>query len=251
MGKIIVSTSWDDGNMLDYKLVSLLEKYNLSGTFYPCKSTTRFDDRMIKDIFLKYEVGAHTLTHSKLTEISINKAAEEIKKSKNWLEGIFEKEVNMFCYPYGLYDDQIKEAVEKVGFTGARTTDNFRFDVGGDLFSIPVTLQVFPFPVFPSKNHGYKFMVYRNLEYFRNIKRLKLSPLSMVSWSKLATASFDYAEQHSGVWHIWGHSWEIERYNMWEDLETVFRYVANRPNCKYVNNSFLAAMIKPYQLNNN
>ena len=242
MRKIIVSTSWDDGNKLDFKLLSLLEKYNLCGTFYFCKSTTEFDNNMIKDIFLKYEVGAHTLTHPKLTEISKNRAIEEIRKSKSWLEDIIGEKVSMFCYPYGIYDEQLKKEVEKIGFAGARTADNFRFDVGKDSFSIPVTLQVFPFPVFPSKNHKFNFIVCRNWAYFQNIKRLKLQPLSLMSWSNLAIASFDHVEKYGGTYHIWGHSWEIEKYHMWNDLEAVFQYVGNRSNCEYVNNAFLSEM---------
>ncbi len=81
MVKIIVSTSWDDGSLLDNKLITLLEKYNLSGTFYYCKSTTQLNDSMIKDIFLKYEIGAHTLTHRRLTDISNDMAVEEIRSS--------------------------------------------------------------------------------------------------------------------------------------------------------------------------
>ena len=34
MKQIIVTTSWDDGHPLDFKIASLLEEYNLKGTFY-------------------------------------------------------------------------------------------------------------------------------------------------------------------------------------------------------------------------
>ena len=71
-----------------------------------------------------------------------------------------------------------------------------------------------------------------------------------MSWTRLAKASFDYAEKCGGVWHIWGHSWEIEKYNMWKDLEAVFQYVANRPNCEYVSNLFLSKLIKISVQNN-
>ena len=30
----IITTSWDDGHPLDFKLAELLNKYNLKGTFY-------------------------------------------------------------------------------------------------------------------------------------------------------------------------------------------------------------------------
>jgi len=27
-----------------------------------------------------------------------------------------------------------------------------------------------------------------------------------------------------GVFHIWGHSWEIEKYKMWDELELFFKF---------------------------
>ena len=63
-----------------------------------------------------------------------------------------------------------------------------------------------------------------------------------MSWSNLAIASFDHVEKYGGTYHIWGHSWEIEKYHMWNDLEAVFQYVGNRSNCEYVNNAFLSEM---------
>ena len=32
----------------------------------------------------------------------------------------------------------------------------------------------------------------------------------------------DYVIKHGGVWHLWGHSWEIEKNKDWDKLEEVF-----------------------------
>ena len=33
-GAVFVTTSWDDGHVLDHKVANLLESYDLPGTFY-------------------------------------------------------------------------------------------------------------------------------------------------------------------------------------------------------------------------
>jgi hypothetical protein len=34
MKNVVVTTSWDDGHKLDLKVSELMQKYNLTGTFY-------------------------------------------------------------------------------------------------------------------------------------------------------------------------------------------------------------------------
>lgn len=42
-----------------------------------------------------------------------------------------------------------------------------------------------------------------------------------------------------GVFHLWGHSWEIEHNKDWGRLERVLSYFANRSDVKYLNNGEL------------
>src|SRR3989338_11510837 len=103
MEKIIVTTSWDDGNKLDLKLLGLLEKYNLKGIFYPAKGSRYFSlsEQELKEIAKNQEVGAHTLSHPHLTKLDESEAKKEIFASKNYLENFLGREIKMFCYPYG------------------------------------------------------------------------------------------------------------------------------------------------------
>jgi peptidoglycan/xylan/chitin deacetylase (PgdA/CDA1 family) len=43
MNKVTVTTSWDDGHILDVKLSELLKKYNLKGTFYIAPKNREFN----------------------------------------------------------------------------------------------------------------------------------------------------------------------------------------------------------------
>lgn len=86
-----------------------------------------------RDRFLKWEeviymaeegieFGSHTLTHPHLTEISEEKAKEEIFISKKIIEDKIGKEVKFFCYPYGEFNEKIIEMVKMAGYKGAVVT---------------------------------------------------------------------------------------------------------------------------------
>ena len=46
------------------------------------------------------------------------------------------------------------------------------------------------------------------------------------SWSSIAISLFDYAiESKQPVFHLWGHSWEIDKYNLWGELELFLQHV--------------------------
>jgi peptidoglycan/xylan/chitin deacetylase (PgdA/CDA1 family) len=67
-------------------------------------------------------IGAHTLTHPRLTQLPLDKAREEIVASKKVLEDAFGVEVRHFAYPYGEWNEKIAGLVEEAGFATACTT---------------------------------------------------------------------------------------------------------------------------------
>src|ERR1700740_1092570 len=79
-----VTTSWDDGHILDRKLAGLLEDYGLSGTFYiaPRNIELRPQDRLrsrdLQALARPFEIGGHTLTHLRLTALPDAAARREI-----------------------------------------------------------------------------------------------------------------------------------------------------------------------------
>jgi peptidoglycan/xylan/chitin deacetylase (PgdA/CDA1 family) len=85
---------------------------------------------------LGHEIGAHTLTHPRLSEIPLSRAREEIHSSKKKLEDLFGIPVKHFAYPYGDYNQQIVGIVQEAGFHTACTTDPGCVRVGGDPFRL-------------------------------------------------------------------------------------------------------------------
>ena len=73
------------------------------------------------------DIGAHTLNHPILSNISDEKAKDEIIGSKNHLEKLAGKKIDFFAYPNGRYNIDFNEKharfAQEAGFIGALTTD--------------------------------------------------------------------------------------------------------------------------------
>jgi peptidoglycan/xylan/chitin deacetylase (PgdA/CDA1 family) len=69
-----------------------------------------------------HEIGSHTCTHPSLTRISPSQAREEIFSSKRKLEDLFGRAVEHFCYPYGDWNENIRDLVAEAGYKTAFTT---------------------------------------------------------------------------------------------------------------------------------
>ncbi len=227
---IYVTTSWDDGHKLDMRLATLLKKYGIKGTFYICPQDHEFKDedllttQNILSISKDFEIGGHTITHPHLTKITIAKADDEIAQSKLYLEDLLQQEVTAFCYPYGDFNDEVKCSVKKHGYKLARTTKRYAFDMPPDIFELPTT-----FHTYAHYSDLHKILSFSNFSLI-NVKKYW-------DWDKLAMALFNRTCQTGGVFHLWGHSWEIEKNNGWQKLENVFSYIAKKNNVIHQTNT--------------
>jgi peptidoglycan/xylan/chitin deacetylase (PgdA/CDA1 family) len=68
------------------------------------------------------EIGSHTLTHPRLTQVSVQQAREEIIGSKKKLEDTFGRPVENFCYPFGDWNPALRDIVAEAGYKSACTT---------------------------------------------------------------------------------------------------------------------------------
>ena len=248
--QLIITTSWDDGSVYDRKIVDLLKKYSIRGTFYIPKEFNyqpkdgeiiiRVPDGELKTLYAGFEIGAHSLTHAYFNDISGEQIKEEVRGSKKYLEDLTRRPVNMFCYPGGRYNEIAIEEVKKSGFVGARTTEIFKFNVENP-FLMPTTINCYPFPFGSGGAKAKSRTFLRNISLALN---LSLPVGSFLSWKNLAKFLFDKAQSEKGVFHLWGHSWEIEKNNMWKDLEDVLEYISNKDDAKYLINSEIIDFLK-------
>jgi peptidoglycan/xylan/chitin deacetylase (PgdA/CDA1 family) len=68
------------------------------------------------------KIGSHTKTHPWLTHISVAEAREEIRGSKKSLEDKFGVAIDHFCYPYGDWNESVRDLVVEAGYKTACTT---------------------------------------------------------------------------------------------------------------------------------
>ena len=69
-----------------------------------------------------HQIGAHTLKHPFLTRVSAREAREEIFASGKKLEDLFNVPVRHFCYPYGDWNEPVRDLVREAGYATACTT---------------------------------------------------------------------------------------------------------------------------------
>lgn len=129
-GKFIVIT-FDDSFSSQYGAYKQLEKYGYKGTLYINSGLIGKEDRLtIKQLKEMYNAGwdisNHTENHADLTKVSEKKAYDEIYGCSAWLKeyGFTRKNGHKhFAYPYGAYNDDVVQILEKQGFLTARTTN--------------------------------------------------------------------------------------------------------------------------------
>lgn len=211
------------------RVAELLRKHAVSGTFYispQCReipADERLTGAQVRELAHAFEIGAHTMTHPRLTEVSSEVARQEIVDSKKFLEDVLGSPVSSFCYPGGAFIGAHKAMVKDAGFTFARTVERFEGGIG-DPFAAPTTI------------HAYRH--YSDaLGVARHMGKRFLS--GYLNWDELATTLFDEIAQDGGVFHLWGHSWEIEKNSDWERLERVLAHIGKRKEVAYVQNCAL------------
>lgn len=86
-----------------------------------------------------HEVGAHSVTHRRLTECDPRDLSMEIQGCRRVLEQRLRRPVRFFCYPSGDYNALVKERVREAGYTAACTVRPGANRPGQDLFALART----------------------------------------------------------------------------------------------------------------
>ncbi len=143
-----VSLTFDDGDADNYDVRPILAKNNLHATFYIVSGFTGIDGFMTADqLHGLYEdgneIGGHTVSHVKLTEVRGADLRREVCQNRLDLMSLG-FDVVSFAYPFGHYDEEARQAVMDCGFNSSRVvTDGPDSVPPGDAY----TVQAMPYIV--------------------------------------------------------------------------------------------------------
>ena len=233
----IVTTSWDDGNPQDLRVAELLHSRRLNGTFYVPLTGPQGSETLCKADLTSlstsgFEIGAHGVSHKSLRHLRTDDLDREVRFCKHQLQDWLGREITMFCYPNGRYDRKVVEAVKRAGYEGARTCHMFSLDLNPSSYEMATANQAFPHsPQNYLRNLG-RALNFTGMWHYVNEHRYK-------NWFELGMRMFDVMLENGGVWHLYGHSWELEKLQLWRQLEQVLDHVAQRSGVIYTDNSEL------------
>jgi len=211
----------------------LLEKYNLKATFYiPLTNPENpvMEKSAMREISRLQEIGCHTLNHIYLNCLNDKDAEYEITECKVQMEEIIGKQVDAFCFPGGKFSERDLMNVKKAGYLFARTTKLMA--ISNPMLNLMNTsIQVY--------NHS-SFTLLMHCLLNMNISPIKHTSFFMhynKNFLKLAENYISSNNDTNSVFHIWGHSFEIEQYNLWSQVEDLFKMLSNYENAKFLNNT--------------
>lgn len=157
-----VCVTFDDGyrdNMMN--ALPILQKYNIPATIFITtsqigqKASFEWDEKyadnerahFLSEMEIRIlsnnpliDIGAHTHTHRRLSDLPYNEQLNEIKKSKVILEDIIGKPLNNFAYPFGSSTDFDKDSiriVKELGFISAYENTGLLGYRGSSIYSFP------------------------------------------------------------------------------------------------------------------
>ena len=219
-----VTFSFDDGVTQDKRLIDILNKYNLKGTFNLNSSlfgiqsehttygkTIRHDKVFpteVKSVYSGHEVAVHTLTHPLLSSLDERTIIWQVEEDRKTLSKLVGYEVRGMAYPCGGVnnDDRVANIIKRnTGVEYSRTiTSTHNFDLQENLHRFNPTV------------------------YYVEIEKM----------FSLAEEFISLKPTEPKLFYIWGHSYELDTGVItWEKFEEFCKLISNKDDIFYGTNS--------------
>jgi hypothetical protein len=225
--KKAVTFSYDDGHINDVKLVEILNKYGLKGTFNVNSSCilnpekNRLSLKQAKELYKSggHEVAVHGARHLSLSDMDMATATNEILSDRIALEKGFGKIIKGMAYANGDITNEYLTSVKACGIKYARIVPSRRnFDLPTDWLKLS-----------PTCHHN-------DPELFNLTEKFLNEPDREYYWSR-----------RQRLFYIWGHASELDYNDGWERIENFCSLVGNNPEIWACTNMELYDYIKAYQ----
>ena len=225
-----VTLSYDDGVAQDKRLIEIMSRYSLKGTFNLNSGmfgriATHTSGRMTTEEALRLytesgnEVAVHGYKHISLADVDSAVAINDIIEDRKALEALFGRVIKGMAYANGSYNDSVVEQLKLCGIHYARTTESTRdFKLPKDWLRLGATC-----------HHN--------------------DPRLMELAEKFVT--FSVGEYHwrnyPRMFYLWGHSYEFDNDNNWNVIEEFAKYVGGREDIWYSTNGEIYDYIRAYE----
>jgi len=229
-GKLKVLTlSYDDGVVQDIRLIDIMNKHGLKGTFnintglYLPEDAERekYYGRMklseAKELYINsgHEVAVHGLTHPFLEKLDTAEVIHEITEDRKNIENQYGTIARGMAYPWGTYSDTVVDVLNKCQIAYSRTTKatfNFKFPENWLMLH-------------PTCHH--------NCDRLEEL--IKAFVENPVSWG------------NAEMFYLWGHSFEFDGNDNWEVIEKFAEYAGGHDHIWYATNIEIYDYVKAYE----
>ena len=214
-----LTLSYDDGVEQDVRLMALMKKHGLKGTFnlnsglfapegtvYPAGTIHRRMSRtqaleLYKDSGM--EVAVHGLTHPFLEQLTPAECTREVIRDRENLEREFGGIVRGMAYPYGTFSDTVVDCLKACGIVYSRTV------ISSGSFALPAD--------------------WLRLEATCHHNDPRLMELAARFVEKTPDRS-------PWMFYLWGHSYEFEAKDNWDVIEKFAEYTGGKEDVWYATN---------------
>jgi peptidoglycan/xylan/chitin deacetylase (PgdA/CDA1 family) len=201
--KVLV-VSMDDGPVQDRRLVELLERQGIRGTFHlnsgRLGQTGHVPADEVASLYADHEVSTHTVGHPYLDSLTRSEIVAEVGGDRAALSKILARDVRGHAYPFGAYNAEVVRVLRDLGIAYARTASPTRdFRLPGDLLAWN-----------PTSHHS--------------------------AAGELVDGFFAAPNNALALFFIYGHSWELdagEPTNSWSYMESLARSLGGRDDVWY------------------
>lgn len=223
-----LTLSYDDGVVFDEKLIEIMTRRGLKGTFNlnsGCFAAQTGGRRLTKeDAKALYgatqnEVAVHGVKHFSLSEVDSAMQLKEVLDDRAALEEMFGRVVRGMAYANGVFDDGAVERLTMCNIAYARTVvSTERFDIPVDWLRMPATC-----------HHDNP----RLMELARDFLE---KPNEGHFW-----------RTGPRLFYLWGHSYEFDDNDNWKTIEDFASYAGGREDVWYATNGEIYDYVQAYR----